>query len=177
VYQTFNQGTRVLRRATQERPHIDVELYFEKLEHDLRNVFAFEETFLSGDSEELKFMAMARPSREDLEKAAAFKLMPATIEYVYDAKRQSVIRKQGNYYNMNYPEGNKADLPERVLVEEVTEYSVDYYKHNKAFKSYGWQKSWGESCFPLAVRVNLTYGLEESKKIQQIIQLPMGGCA
>jgi len=169
VYNTFSQGLKIWHRASQEKPEIDVEIFFEKLSRDFGNAFTYKDIEIQGQSASVTFFSMA--SGID----SASKQLPVRLRYIWDQKKGTVNRVEESYQQVLYPSKEKS-VP-RPLVRGVRQCELEYYYYDEGREVYRWTDEWKNACLPLAVKISVLLGENlKTRTLTKYIPIPAGGC-
>lgn len=163
-YTTLSQGIRLWRRAVEEKPELKMDLFFDRIQSDLRNAFSYAPAGFAGTEDALQFFALARG-------------FPVRVRYYYDQDRGIIYRDEIRYEKILYPKSDAGQAPPRPVMEHIKNLSLEYYMRDKEYKFY-WKQKWSKDCFPRAVKILMDYGQAEPKSISRIVNVPAAeGCA
>lgn len=171
VYSSLSQGINLWQRLTQRVPASELNMFFGKLESDLRNSFKFSGIGFAGEKDSISFAAWVTDIAEGEQRTFSV----GEIGYSFDDSTKSLNRWQKNYIQLY------RDKPSPLLcqmVKNVKSLSFKYYRYDSERKMYIWEESWYEedTTIPLAVRVKLEFDKNaERKEITRTIAIPIGG--
>jgi hypothetical protein len=172
IYVTFSQGLRIWQAAVRQSQQGKEELFFEKLDTELRNAFLYGKSALNGQSQMIEFHALVPQLRGKNKYQRVWKV-PAQIRYRFDP-RQKLIQKEINFYEKMLTQKSGVDKIETVL-DAVTNVNMEYYRQSNKNSSASWTRRWTDTCFPEAIK--MTVEAESGLKIKQtrIITIPATG--
>jgi len=171
VYNVLSNGLRVWEVVHQETPQIDINLFFSKMEIDLKNSVHFSGVTFIGSAENIEFPSIiqAEPGQRKAGK----------VRYAYEPSVKAVSRQQYDYPQIV---GSDSPIP-RIMIAKIYEFSFKYYFYDQKRKNFFWTSDWPptkemaeEQVFPQAVRVSMIWeseGIVENRI--KTIEIPHGG--
>lgn len=171
VYSAFSQGINLWERLTQRTPVSELNMFFGKMESDLRNNFKFFGIDFAGAEDQISFATLIVSAAEKQQRT----LSVGEVGYSFDASTKSLNRWQKNYSQVY---SGKFPFLLRQMVKNVKSVRFKYYSYDSKQKIHIWKDSWDkeEIAIPLAVRVRLEFDESaERKEIVRTITIPVGG--
>ncbi len=169
-YATLSSGIKLWQKINQPLLEENVDIFFERLTHDLINSLKFKTIPLIGERESLEF--------------ASFIYSPqfpqgtlGQIIYSYDPSQEALHRSQRDFSQIFLKETDS----KRLLLSGLKSLKLQYYDYNKESKGYSWKEEWGNrqeplAVFPLAIRVELEMESENQRHaFTKTVYLPLGG--
>ncbi len=175
VYMALAQGLRVWRRAVEEKPELKMDLFFDRIQSDLRNAFSYNAGSFAGTENAMQFLTLCQsPWREN--RPSAVLQIPAKVRYYYDPDTASIYREQIRYEKVLYPKSNTGQEPSRRVMDKIQGFNIEYYERDKENK-FDWKRKWSQDCFPQAVKILIDYGQSKPQSISRIVNIPAAeGC-
>lgn len=174
LYAMLSNGITVWVELNEETPQIDANLFFERLEIELKNCIYFKNMEFLGGKEGFSFPAVAIGVTRD----NGFLEGLGKIEYFYNQGEKALKRSYSDYQNLY----SIKSLRERSLINNIEEMNFSYYffsnEKQQFFFSDVWPPDINEkiSRYPQAVRISLVVDL--GKKVQRLtrtINIPIAG--
>lgn len=164
VYVTLSQGIRLWHRAVEEKPELKMDLFFDRVQTDLRNAFSYESGNFAGREAGFEFMTLGIAQ------------IPARVRYFFDPETASIYRDQIRYEKVLYPKSNASVQPPRPVMDKIRGFNVEYYERDKD-NAYHWRRQWSKGCLPRAVKILIEYGQTGTKSVSRMIDIPASqGC-
>ena len=175
LYGVLSNGITIWHKVNQETPQIDINIFAQKLEIELRNCVYSKQILFVGQKNMLSFPSLVNmPVQEN-----GFSEGIGKVMYSYSAQEKAIKR---NYIDYKFLNSLHAPMP-RVLVNNVKELRFTYYFFSRDKQQFFWADSWPPadvkeeiSSYPQAVR--LTMALDMGKTTQtrtKTINIPAGG--
>ncbi len=177
LYGMLSNGITIWQKVNQETPQIDVNLFAQKLEMELRNCVYFKKIPFIGDKHTLSFPSLVSvPAIEN-----GFTQGIGKVVYAYDEQEKAITRKYVDYRFLTSLKGPA----ERVLVDNVQELHFAYYFFSKDKQQFFWAESWPPaevkeaiSTYPQAVRLTMVLDMGRTTQTRtKTINIPSGGLA
>ena len=167
VFATLNNGIKIWQKVNRQLPEEDLNIFFDKFAHDVKNTFKFTGIIFSGTIEKVEFPTLVNSLR--LQKRTVGKLI-----YAYEPETRILNRYQVDFAGV-YSGESKAS-PQQTL-KNVRALKFQYYLYNEQNKVYLWQDEYGyKEGLPLAVRVELEFDDgAEIKKFTKTVSIPTSG--
>jgi len=175
LYMMLSNGIKVWQLVNQDSPRIDMNLFFERIDEELKNSFQYSEIEFTGSKKSISFAALVKVQ----DSPQGFNRLIANVNYAYDPEQGLLTRQQIDYpqlYAMAKP------MP-RTLMETVESLSFKYYFYDEPKKSFFWLDQWPPSeasdldvGLPLAVRIEISFKeAENTESCVQTFKIPSGG--
>ncbi|MFH1062063.1 MAG: type II secretion system protein GspJ [Candidatus Omnitrophota bacterium] len=175
LYGMISNGLKVWQIVNQESPQINSNIFFEKINMELKNAIGFEGIDFVGDESSFSFGCVARTAESD----NGFNQGIGRVKYFYDQGLNSFYRQYADYEQLLSLEQPQA----RSLLENVNNVSLSYYFYDDQKETFLWNNTWppeslaklNKRALPLAVRVAIVFTTEEtiSKRIKTM-DIPIG---
>jgi len=175
LYMMLSNGIRVWQLVNQDSPRIDMNLFFERIDEELKNSFQYSEIEFAGSKKSISFATLVKVQ----DSPQGFNCLIANVNYAYDPEPGQLARQQLDYTQLYALQKSRP----RVLMEKVESLSFKYYFYDEAKKSFFWLEQWPPSevsdldvGLPLAVRIEISF--KEADAIQSCVQtfkIPSGG--
>ncbi|MFH1459963.1 MAG: prepilin-type N-terminal cleavage/methylation domain-containing protein [Candidatus Omnitrophota bacterium] len=179
VYVMISNGLKVWQIVNQETSQIDMTLFLDWLEMDLKNCIYFQGIDFTGGEHNLNFPGVINIPVSPGEVSQRI----GQITYFYDQNKGAINRQFFSYQNLFSEQSNKKKSNPRILLEGLTSLLFEYNFYDQEKKSFFWIDSWPpkdekqkNTKYPLAVR--LTFNINEGQtmtKHSKIIELAVGG--
>ena len=177
VYTTFSQGMSLWHRAAKDHPETDVEIFFEKLTHDLRSAIVSERVHFKGVQDQLDFFTRVT-AQEVNPRESGTGLVPVQVHYAFVKSRKAVTKSQESLKQVLSPLLDAPSADERTLIGQVSGCAIEYYDDDGRDNAYLWKTRWEKDCLPLAVKVDLDYRVgSDTRKYSRIVPVLAGGCS
>jgi len=166
IYAMVNNGLKIWQKVNNQRIiEEDIDIFFEKFAHDLRNCAEFSSVKFIGTPERLEFATIVNSP-------ALHRNTIGQIRYVYDKETQQLERIQRDYSQI-YSEEKGVSQP---LLGNLKSCKFFYYIQNENSKERLWVQESPVDKIPLAVRIELqlTNGTELSE-FTRTVSIPVGG--
>ncbi|MBI3602538.1 MAG: prepilin-type N-terminal cleavage/methylation domain-containing protein [Candidatus Omnitrophica bacterium] len=165
IYSLINNGLKIWQRVNQRIIEEDLDIFFEKFAHDLRNCAKFSGVKFIGTPERLEFATIVNSP-------TLHRNTIGQILYVYDQETKQLERIQRDYSQIYSAEEGLAQPP----LSNLKLFKFFYYIQNENSKERVWVQESPVDRVPLAVRIELqlTYGTETSK-FTRTVSIPVGG--
>ncbi len=171
LFQALSSGLKVWAMSRQLDHEEDVQIFLDKLEHDLHNSFVFSALPFEGKESQLTFPTKARILAESRHPdAGAYIEQIGLAQYRFDRESESVVRRQAGYGRAVAEQF----APEQRLAGRVRDLRFGYYFGPKDWSTEPRRKAAG--IVPVLVRVDVKF-VEKSGRIRDISRLihcPMG---
>ncbi|MBU0634194.1 MAG: type II secretion system protein GspJ [Candidatus Omnitrophica bacterium] len=176
LYFMLSNGLKVWQLFMQETPRLDMHLFFEKADEELKSSFYTAGIEFTGTSTGLIFPArVSMPAQP----GAGFTRSMAKIEYFFDTEEKTLFKKQADYAQSF----SLKDPAPRAVIDNIEEVSFKYYFFDDQNNTFFWSDSWPPQQAkdkklknPQAVRINVSF-LEDTylKQRTRTIFMPAGG--
>ena len=175
VYVTLSQGIRLWRRAVEEKPELKMDLFYDRIQSDLRNAFSYESGHFGGGETGLEFLTLCPIPWED-GKTSGGTAVPARVRYFFNPETASIYREQIRYEKVLHPKSNAAVQAPRPVMDNIRGFNLEYYERDKE-NAYHWRREWSKGCLPRAVKILIEYGQTGTKSVSRIVDIPASqGC-
>jgi prepilin-type N-terminal cleavage/methylation domain-containing protein len=166
IYAMLDNGLKIWKKVNNPRIiEEDVDIFFEKFAHDLRNCVEFSGIKFVGTPERLEFATIVNSP-------TMHRNTIGQILYVYDKQTQQLERIQRDYSQIYSKEEGLARSP----LDGLESVKFSYYIQNKNSEKRVWVQESPIDKIPLAVRIELqlTHGTETST-FARTVSIPVGG--
>lgn len=166
IYAMVSNGVKIWQKVNNQRIiEEDLDIFFEKFAHDLRNCVIFSGVKFVGTPDHLEFATIVNSP-------ALQRSTVGQIQYVYDDKIQQLERIQRDYVQISSEEQG---LSQPVLVG-LKSFKFFYYIQNKNSKEPSWLQESPVDVIPLAVRIELQLtNSDETSTFTRTVSIPVGG--
>lgn|GEM_PF-6573595 len=179
VIAAFSGGFRVYERTREyARARTDILFSAEKLERDLRSMFAVSTVPFIGDAESVSFAGMVNTGRPG-ETAVSL----GRVIYYLEKSEGALMREQQPYHDRVFEaEKNKYG---RERLAEVSGVGFAYYYYDPLEETYKWEESWkgfteegpegaSDVEIPIAVRIRIGY-ISDGREMceERLVMLPL----
>lgn len=149
IYASLNSGLKIWKRVNQQMTHEDLDIFFDRFGHDLRNCarFTFTGIQFTGTSERVEFSATINNPRWVGD-------VVGRVTYAYDRDAKTLTRTQQDYSQIYSGE----ESSKTQSIPDLRAAKFHYYIYDKETKLYSWQEDFLEGDFPTAVRIELELG-------------------
>lgn len=162
VYAVFNSGIKIWQKVSKEVPEEELNIFFARFAGDLRNSFKFSGFDFLGQDDALEFTFLV--SSPGLNKRSV-----GRVGYLYDFSDKIIVRKESDY-SQAYNQQQKG----RQVLSNVSAFNFQYYFYDKEKKEYLWKSRLEKGESPLAVRIELDLGNENSAvKFTKTVSIPV----
>lgn len=149
VYGAFNNGIKVWDKMVNNILQEDINIFFEKIAHDLGNSFQFTGINFEGTEEEITFPTLVASQEQGGSEDGI-----GCVTYYWDGLANSINREQSSYSQLY----QKITPPTRKLVKGIETLSFQYYCYDPETERYYWRTTWEEEEeSPLAVKVKVEF--------------------
>ncbi len=147
VYASLNSGLKIWKRVNQPMAHEDLDIFFDRFGHDLRNCARFTGISFTGTEERVEFPTILPSPRLGGD-------VIGRVSYAYDPQAKALTRVQQDFSQIHSGEESSKtqSIPDLGLVK------FRYYVYDKETKEYSWREDFLEGDFPSAVRIELELG-------------------
>ena len=172
TYGMLSNGIKVWQTVNQKISRIDIGLFFEKIELDLKNCLVHKNIYFSGSQNTVYFPVVAQGTAVD---GSLYKSL-GQVMYFYDPVQKTINRNYKNYQQLF--SGKKGQS--RPLVTGVESLIFEYYFYDAEKKDFFWSINWPvseqKSVFPLALRLTMMLDIDgRLAKSKKTIFIPQGG--
>ncbi len=161
IYSVFSNGTKIYTRIKAKQTREDVNILFDKFNHDLRNSFKFEGINFSGGYDNVKFASFVSSRQFNN------RINIGQVTYIYDSVAGQLRRQTGDYsdlYKNNFMNNGS------VVLTGISALKFSYYRYDDETKDYSWVEKWAENELPLAVRMDLELkGINDKEKFTKTV--------
>lgn len=165
IYASLNSGLKIWKRINQQLAHEDLDIFFDRFGHDLRNCARFTGLTFTGTQERVEFPAILSSSRFAGD-------VVGRVSYAYDPQAKTLTRVQQDFSQIHSGEESSKvqPIPDLGLVK------FRYYVYDKQTKEYSWREDFLEGDFPLAVRIELELGDgSQARSFTRTVSIPISG--
>ena len=175
LYGMLSNGIAIWQKVNQETPQIDINLFAQKLEMELRNCVYFKKIPFAGQENILSFPSLVSiPAGQN-----GFSQGMGKVTYLYDKKEKAIKR---NYIDYRFLNSLKNPL-QRVQVHNVQELRFAYYFFSKDKQQFFWADSWPPpdvkeaiSIYPQAIRLTMVLDMGGTTQTRtKTVNIPAGG--
>jgi len=163
IYSTFASGARIWQRINKLSLNEDLNIFFDRFTGDVKN---------SVDFTGLRFLGKA--DRFELSTLVSSSALEAkTIGLViYSCANDAVMRSQADYSQL-YQDSQVAP---RHILGGIKSCKFFYYMYDEEKKEHFWVEEWTKDELPLAVRMVLSAGTDESpQELVKTVSIPVAG--
>ena len=165
IYASLNSGLKIWKRINQQLVHEDLDIFFDRFGHDLRNCARFAGISFTGTQERVEFPTILPSPHFGGD-------VIGRITYAYDQQAKTLIRVQQDFSQIHSGEepSKTQPIPDLGLVK------FRYYVYDKETKEYSWREDFLEGDFPLAVRIELELGNgPQAQNFTRTVGIPISG--
>lgn len=157
LYGTFANGINIWKKVTQESVTEDVNLFFEKISHELRNSFKMTGMEFRGGKSRVSF-----PTKIKHKSEAGVELLVKQVTYAFD-KRKKTLKRTLVDYSEHY---RKRPGREQILAQDISSLRLQYFVYEPEEKKYSWVTHWQEKENP--------FGKEVEESLPLIVRIEVG---
>ena len=163
IYGSLNSGLKIWKRVNQQMAHEDLDIFFDRFGHDLRNCASFNGIPFTGTNERVEFPTIVHSPRW------AGNVIGRVI-YVYDPQAKTLTRVQQDFSQIYSGEESSKTQP----IPDLGSVKFRYYIYDKETKEYSWHEDFLEGVFPTAVRIELELGNgAQAQNFTRTISIPI----
>lgn len=162
IYTTFNNGLAIWQRINRQLPEEDLNIFFEKFTHDLKNTLKFTGVNFLGTNERLEFANLVY---SPLLKNRTV----GQVIYFYDPYVEILKREQRDFSRVF---SGQEGLVAWSLIN-LKSLRFQYYIYDRDKKEYLWQEDCPAETIPLAVRIDLEF--KDGAKFRKTVSIPISG--
>ncbi len=178
LYAAFSQGARLARAAAEAKPFLDLDILYDKMTVDLRNVIPDPPGAFSGNEEVFQFVTLSsEPAGAEMQKKFGEFKRPLLVGYYYDSHEQALVKMRKEYTDvLNADPRKKPDG--KVILKHVKNCKFSYYGGRNQRGDRVWRKLWKEKCLPKGVRIVIELDdLKKNRKMDQVIAIQGETCS
>lgn len=165
IYASLNSGLKIWKRINQQMAHEDLDIFFDRFGHDLRNCARFTGLTFTGTQERVEFPTTLPSPRLGGD-------VIGRVSYAYDPQSKTLIRVQQDFSQIYSGEESSKIQP----VPDLGSVKFRYYVYDKQTKEYSWREDFWEEDFPLAVRIELESGDgPQAQSFTRTVSIPVSG--
>jgi prepilin-type N-terminal cleavage/methylation domain-containing protein len=164
AYAFLNSGIKIWQRVNRSIPEEDVNIFFEKFTHDVRNMVKFSNIPFVGTADHCEWATLVVSS--NLRKTSIGKLV-----YSFDPQDKIIKRMQSDY--------SQIFTQEKKIINQVLPHlksmKFKYYIRYKEATNRLWLEECPSGVLPLAVRIELEFNDGTNNKVYgRTVALPLG---
>lgn len=165
IYASLNSGLKIWKRINQQLTHEDLDIFFDRFGHDLRNCARFTGLTFTGTQERVEFPTILPSPRFGSD-------VIGRVAYAYDPQAKTLTRVQQDFSQIHSGEESSKIQP----VPDLGLVKFHYYVYDKQTKEYSWREDFLEEDFPLAVRIELELGDgSQAQSFTRTVSIPISG--
>ena len=165
IYASLNSGLKIWKRTNQPMAHEDLDIFFDRFGHDLRNYTRFTNIPFTGTPERMEFPTIVNNPRWVGD-------VVGRISYVYNPQAKILTRVQQDFSQIYSGEESSKAQP----IPDLGSVKFRYYVYNKETKEYSWHEDFLEGDFPTAVRIELELGNgPQTQSFTRTVSIPIAG--
>lgn len=165
IYASLNSGLKIWKRINQQMAHEDLDIFFDRFGHDLRNCARFTGLTFTGTQERVEFPTILPSPRLGGD-------VIGRVSYAYDPQSKTLVRVQQDFSQIYSGEESSKIQP----VPDLGSVKFRYYVYDKQTKEYSWREDFLEEDFPLAVRIELESGDgPQAQSFTRTVSIPVSG--
>lgn len=165
IYASLNSGLKIWKRINQQMAHEDLDIFFDRFSHDLRNCARFTGLTFTGTQERVEFPTILPSPRLGGD-------VIGRVSYAYDPQSKTLVRVQQDFSQIHSGEESSRIQP----VPDLGSVKFRYYVYDKQTKEYSWREDFWEEDFPLAVRIELESGDgPQAQSFTRTVSIPVSG--
>lgn len=165
IYASLNSGLKIWKRINGQMAHEDLDIFFDRFGHDLRNCARFTGLTFTGTQERVEFPTILPSPRLGGD-------VIGRVSYAYDPQSKTLIRVQQDFSQIYSGEESSKIQP----VPDLGSVKFRYYVYDKQTKEYSWREDFLEEDFPLAVRIELESGDgPQAQSFTRTVSIPVSG--
>ena len=165
IYASLNSGLKVWKRTNQPMAHEDLDVFFDRFGHDLRNCARFTGFSFIGTRERVEFPTIVSNPRWVGD-------VIGRVSYTYDPQAKTLTRIQQDYSQIYSGEESSKAQP----VPDLDSVKFRYYVYDKETKEYSWRDDFLEGDLPAAVRIELELGNgPQAQSFTRTVSVPIAG--
>lgn len=165
IYASLNSGLKIWKRINQPMAHEDLDVFFDRFGHDLRNCARFTGIPFVGAPERVEFPAILPGPRFGGD-------VIGRVIYAYDPQGKILTRSQQDFSQIYSGEESSKAQP----IPDLGSVKFRYYVYDKETKEYSWQEDFLEGNFPAAVRIELESGDgPPAQSFTRTVNVPISG--
>ena len=171
LFTTFSQGAKLWSKANKVSPQIELQIVFEKLGNDFRNIFTDSLGSVQGKSEELSFFSLVNQARNKRNSFGEF-MEPVKVKYFYDPISKNLYREVRNYLS-----SEKNVETKKVVVGGLQSFEFLYYDAPSRKGAVRWVRNWFYEYPPRAIKVIMKVSRGAGKQplaMERVYDIPQG---
>lgn len=173
IYSVFSQGLRLWQRSQSAGPELSAEIFFDKIETELRNAVSYQRGVFEGTKQDLSFYMIKKgPVALDAELTISEDQIQK-IKYRYESKEKSIQKGVLEYRQLLNQEETMSFMS---VFDDVENVEFSYYEINPEQEGAFWKDHWKKNCLPSAVKLYLEYLNPRKNDMMKIIPLKSDTC-
>lgn len=165
IYASLNSGLKIWKRINQQMAHEDLDIFFDRFGHDLRNCARFMGLTFTGTQERVEFPTILPSPRLGGD-------VIGRVSYSYDPQSKTLTRIQQDFSQIYSGEESSKIQP----IPDLGSVKFRYYVYDKQTEEYSWREDFLEEDFPLAVRIELESGDgPQAQSFTRTVSIPVSG--
>ena len=165
IYASLNSGLKIWKRINQPLAHEDLDIFFDRFGHDLRNCARFTGISFTGTEERVEFPTILPGPRFGGD-------VVGRVSYAYDPQAKALTRVQQDFSQIHSGEESSKTQP----IPDLGLVKFRYYVYDKETKEYSWREDFLEGDFPAAVRIELELGDgPQAQSFTRTVSVPISG--
>jgi len=164
TYTTLSNGLKIWNRVNKQIPEEDLDIFFDKITHDLRNCIKFAGINFQGQKDRVEFASIvnSRPLKGET---------VGQVIYRYNPSGNILSRIGKDFTQLYTGEESETAFP----LSNLQSVKFEYYFFDKETKEFLWQEEWMLEGVPAAIKIVL--GFTQGKEVQNFtrtISIPIG---
>ncbi|MFH1094238.1 MAG: type II secretion system protein GspJ [Candidatus Omnitrophota bacterium] len=175
LYGVLSNGITIWQKVNQETPQIDINIFAQKLETELRNCVYFKKIPFTGQGNMLSFPSLVNTAVGE----NGFSQGIGEVTYSFDEQEKAIKREYTDYSFLN----SLKSPEQRVLVNNIQELRFAYYFFSKDKQQFFWSDSWPPpdvkeylSIYPQAIKLTMVLDMGRTTQTRtKTLNIPAGG--
>lgn len=164
IYASLNSGLKIWKRVNQQMAHEDLDIFFDRFRHDLKNCIRFGGIPFVGTPERVEFPALFSSPGWNGD-------VIGRVSYLYDPQAKTLARVQQDFSQIYTGD----DATKIQPIPGLTAVKFRYYLYDQETQEYSWQDDSLEEGLPVAVRIELESGDgPQAQNFIRTIDIPLG---
>jgi len=171
IFSTFSQGLRLWARSAKDRGEWKVELFMERLTHELQNNFADPKWRFRGTTDAFDFSTVEAEDVSVPEEGLGRGIL--YMRYLFNSKRGTMEFQRYGFREVFSPQPRPKNFV--TALDKIKSFELEYYAYDPKAAEYRWRSKWNQDCPPPAVRISMQHEGAGQRKISRMIHIPVGG--
>ncbi|OGX07473.1 MAG: hypothetical protein A2Z88_07210 [Omnitrophica WOR_2 bacterium GWA2_47_8] len=168
LYNAFSNGLKLWSRSQHLSVEEDIAIFFEKINEELDNSYAFSKFYFKGRTNSFAFPSRVNVWQKSQGKDAAIK-EPGMIEYFFDPLSDDLYKRESNY---GVAIERKFSGEDRLIFSKIKSVGFKYFLRDSEGRLFSTQIT---DEMPRGVRIDVTFldGQGQEKNLSKLIFMPM----